>query len=295
MKERTICANGWFALDWDHTFNVMDALYVGRPERTSMSLFDEYVSVLDEQVGNLVILMSGGIDSETVAEAAVRAGIAWEPAIMNLIIDGKVMNSHDTDHAVAFCRKHDVTPRFYDLDLIAFLESDQAMMYAIDCYCISPQLLTHLWLLDQVKGTPVMPGDFHYISNGKFSASEFKYFTYDFWQAKTNRECVAKMLSHTPELVMSTLKLQSDKQLSWLNNYDRKCQLFKLGGFDAQPRRYKQTGFEKILAHFQEKYSGKNLYQAFNDQYRKPLELITPKPEIKIRVSGEITNYLERS
>lgn len=294
MKERTMCANGWFALDWDHAFNKMDALYVGRPERESTSLFNEYVQVLNDIDGNIVIPMSGGIDSETVAEAAVRSGIAWEPAIMNLILDGKVMNTHDTEHAVNFCRTHGVTPRFYDLDLVSFLESDQAHRYAIDCYCVSPQLQTHLWLLDQIAGTPVMPGDFHFISNRKFTASEFKYFTYDFWQQQTGREYVAKMLSHTPELVISSLKLQVNSKIYWMSNYDRKCQLFALGGFDAKPRPHKQTGFEKILEHFQEKYNGENLYQVFNDRYRKPLIEMTPEPIINIRVSQAISSAIKQ-
>lgn len=294
MIKRTICGNGWFALDYNRSLNALDAYYIGETERASMSLFDEYVQVLNEQEGNIVIPMSGGIDSETVAEAAVRAGIPWEPAIMNLIVDGKVMNTHDTEHAVKFCHKHGVTPRFYDLDLIPFLESDLAHQYAANCNCVSPQLQAHLWLLDEISGTPVMPGDFHWILNNKFTVSEFKYFAYDFWHGNTKREYVAKMLSHTPELVQSSLELQVNNPVQWYTQYDRKCQFFALGGFDAQPKPQKQTGFEKILEHFQKKYNGDNLYQAFNDRYRKPLQIITPDTEIRVTVGKSIATYLRR-
>jgi hypothetical protein len=211
---------------------------------------------------------------------------------MNLVVNGQVMNSHDTDHAVEFCRRNGVTPRFYDLDLISFLESEQAHKLAVDCYCVSPQLLTHLWLLDNITGTPVMPGDFHYILGNKFfSTNTFKYFTYDFWQNNTKREFVAKMLSHSPELVISTLQLQKNNQFTWTTQYDRKCKLYSLGGFEAKPRTHKYTGFEHILKHFQTKHNSTSMYQAFNDQYRKPLQKLITQPTIQINVANDIAKW----
>ena len=287
--------NGHIDFAWDKIDNECEFLFGGEFTHTPGTLYEEYVYIL-KGLKNIAIPMSGGIDSEVIAEACVREGIEFRPAIMRYMIDGRCLNTHDIQYAELFCQENKIYPSYFDLDIEEFLGSEEFWFLAKKYYCISPQLVCHLWLLTKLnKYTPVIPGDFMYVANNALSINVFKYHTYDFYFSKDNvGDGVAKILSHTPEIIASQIMLQKDSG-EYSSNYKKKVALYQAGGFEAKARPVKYTGFEEVLKHYQMKYDGDHLYQVFNDKFRTPLEEKIQQPEhIHVWVNEELQEYLDK-
>lgn len=272
--------NGWCILDWEREDNVAQFLFGDEPEREPGTVYEEYAHILNSKK-NLVLPLSGGIDSETAAECCVREDISFQPLIMRLVIEGEIMNDHDIYYAELFCQKHGLTPTYETLDIIKFLNGGIAKSYARKYHCSSPQLATHLWLTEKAQGTVAYVGDFLTVSPLNIGINAWKYFAYDFYFAKTGQDGIAKILSHTPEIVAASVKLQLGvikSDIIYKSNYERKCDLYHRAGFRAEPRKAKYTGFERILKYYQEKYNGKHLYDKFNSMHRAPLIELSDTP-----------------
>lgn len=98
------------------------------------------------------VMFSGGIDSEVVVRSFHAAGIPICAAILRFKDD---LNLHDIRYAVDSCEALAIPYRFYDLDLLKFWEAE-VYEYAARTYCLSPQLCSTMWLVDQIDGYPVM-------------------------------------------------------------------------------------------------------------------------------------------
>jgi hypothetical protein len=286
--------NGHCDFAWDKVENACEFLFGGEMTREPMSLKEEYIDIL-KGLTDVCVPMSGGVDSETIAEACVDAGIEWRPVIMRYMVNGRCLNTHDIQYAELFCEENDKYPGYIDLDIEEFLGSEEFWQICKMYYCVSPQLACHLWMLTKLtKYTPVIPGDFLYTSQNRLSVNVFKYHCYDFYFDKRPVRGIAKLLSHTPEIIASQILLQ--KEITEAEgNYDKKCKLYQAGGFRIKPRPYKYTGFEEVLKHYQMKYDGNHLYQVFNDRYRKPLVEKIQQPEhIHVWVNDELQEYLDK-
>lgn len=286
--------NGHCDFAWDKVDNACEFLFGGELKREPLSLIDEYIEILKD-LKDVCVPMSGGVDSESVAEACVKGGIEWRPVIMRYMVDGRCLNTHDIQYAELFCDKHDAYPSYIDLDIEEFVGGDEFWKLCQLYYCISPQLACHLWMLTRLnKYTPVIPGDFMYVSGNKLSINVFKYHCYDFYFDKAPVRGIPKILSHTPEIIASQILLQ--KEITGAkSNYDKKCQLFRAGGFELKPRPNKYTGFEEVLKYYQLKYGGDHLYQIFNERYRQPLEEKIQQPEhIHVWISDQLQEYLDK-
>lgn len=273
--------NGWYTLDWEREENIAQFLFGEEPKREPETVYEEYARILD-QYNNLVLPMSGGIDSETAAEVCVREGIPFTPVLMKLDIKGRTMNSHDLIYAEDFLSKHGIKPTYLNLDVENFLYGSLTRTYARNYYCRSPQLATHIWLTDKVGGSVAFVGDFLSIVNYKPGINAWKYFCYDFYLHRHQQPGVAKILSETPEIAAASFKLQLEalkNNTKYENSYDKKCKLYKQAGFHAEPREKKYTGFENILKYYQEKYNGEHLYDKFNEKHRQPLEMYADMPD----------------
>lgn len=287
--------NGHCDFAWDKVDNECEFLFGVAPSREPKTLYEEYVDILKNVTGEIAIPMSGGIDSEVIAEACVREGIDFRPAMMRYMVDGgrRCLNVHDLQYAELFCEEHDIYPSYFDLDIEQFMGSEEFWQLAKLYYCISPQLVCHLWLLSKLtKNFAIIPGDFMYMANNSLTVNVFKYHTYDFYFDKTPVKGIAKILSHTPEIIASQIMLQKE-QGGYSNNYDRKCKLYEAGGFKAKPRPHKYTGFEEVLKYYQLKYGGEHRYQIFNDRFRKPLEEKIQQPkQIHVWVNDGLQEYI---
>jgi hypothetical protein len=102
---------------------------------------------------DIVVLFSGGIDSEVVLQSFMFCRIPVRAAITRFRND---LNMQDVYYAVKFCETHSIPYVFLDLDVEKFFESGQALDYAAKVRCVQPQLLHTMWAMDQIDGYPVL-------------------------------------------------------------------------------------------------------------------------------------------
>jgi hypothetical protein len=123
-----------------------------RPENFRNECIETAKLIRKNASDSIYIMFSGGVDSEVVLRSFVEAGIKVSAAILRFKND---LNIHDTSWAVIACEELAVPYRFFELDLLDFWKNE-AWEYANSTYCISPQLLPTMWLVDQIEGFPVM-------------------------------------------------------------------------------------------------------------------------------------------
>lgn len=98
------------------------------------------------------VLFSGGVDSEVALKSFVGAKIPVEAAVLKFKHD---LNLHDISWAIRTCEEFAIPYRIFELDILKFWEND-ALQFADATSCVSPQLLSTMWLVNQVEGYPVL-------------------------------------------------------------------------------------------------------------------------------------------
>jgi len=262
------------------------------------SVKDEYVNVLNKvDADKIVVLYSGGIDSEIVLEALKETNKKYEAAIMRYIIDGKPMNDYDYEYALKYCEKNNVSYQFYDLDLPSFLESGDFILYADRYKCRSPQLCCHMWLMDQIDDFVVLGGDLVTLIDGKLSLfKNYMYMCYYRYLALTGKKGIGNMGVASPGIIASTLKAHKklhEHGYHGASVFRAKHFLIEAGGF-VTDRRTKYTGFENIKRYYSDKYNEQHTVRMFDKLFRKPIETRYPDLPIKLILNDllkqEITN-----
>ena len=128
----------------------------GRCEYEPLSFHDECIRTARRirESTNLPIdiLFSGGVDSEVALRAFIEAGI--EVRVWSVRFRGD-LNAHDAIWVSHVCESLGLRPKILELDLLKFWERD-AMAYAERTQCVSPQLLSTMWLADQTDGFCVL-------------------------------------------------------------------------------------------------------------------------------------------
>ncbi len=210
----------------------------------------------------IVVLFSGGVDSEVTLRSFVEAGIEVSVAILRFRDD---LNIHDFSWAVSTCELLKVPYRFYDLDLKQFWRSD-AINYARDTQCVSPQLLSTMWLIDQVDGFCVLGSGEHYLAKRTIPGQTITETNYlrSHWDL-IEKEKIAAWYRHflvrgrdgcpgffqyTPEIMLSWLvdplaiELWNDRIPGKLDSVSSKLRFYRQH-FELQVRP-KYSGFEKV-------------------------------------------------
>jgi len=215
--------------------------------------------------GPIVVLFSGGVDSEVVVRSFVEAQIPVTAAIMKF---AHGLNEHDISWAFQCCDRLGVKTSVYDLDLETFWES-QLLNYAAPTQCISPQLAATMWLVDQIEGFPVLGSGECLLERSSQSDPSWYLFEKEKIAAWYRHFLLRKrsgapgFFQFTPELMLSfTLDPFVQKKLRSESCSSKEFKLeFYQQHFDVVSRP-KYTGFEKV--------------QELDALYRKKLEQLFP-------------------
>lgn len=214
------------------------------------------------------------------------------------------MNDYDTKYAFDFCHKHGVKHEVLDLNLNDFLDNGHYIKYAIDYQCRSPQLVCHLWLMDQFPDHfPVVSGNLMHVGLNlearDLSLVPMGYMYYCYWRYlhKNKRQGIGNIMQYSPEIVAATLGIARILFREYgrfpNDSYNEKCAALLHGGFDALPRG-KATGFEAIRFYYSDKYNENGTVREFNNRYRKPIEAMVTEPKnLELICSQTIQNALQ--
>lgn len=98
------------------------------------------------------LAFSGGIDSEVMVRSFIEANVPFDITILKFEQD---LNEHDIIYAIDYCTRHSLQYNIVNLDIKKFWASDDFREVAYRTKCVSPQITTHIWLMEQMDGLPV--------------------------------------------------------------------------------------------------------------------------------------------
>lgn len=225
----------------------------------------------------LVVMMSGGIDSELVAESLRLANIPFNAVICRLISKDITVNNHDFQYAERWCKKHSVEIIYCDIDIDK--QSNLLCQYALSASGFSPQYACHMYIMKWCsdKGFFFLAGngemDFIFRDNQYYMLDEQREFTLGNFCRLHNLTGVWQFWKQDARLAAAFLQLPTVKQLMKekvlrILDYKHKC-FADIFEFEA---RIKQTGFEEIQEwDYILRNTMKNVNGKFDDKYYTPL------------------------
>jgi len=256
------------------------------PTRKVKSYFEETLLTSEymyaNKTGKLLLLLSGGLDSEYVFRVFKRLKFDFTPIIIRLV--GKHAeqdyNHHDTVYGFRLCNAFNITPTVIEFDFDKFFDSGEIfeMMHTWSCRGIG--VITLLKIIESLDGFTVMGNDPPYMRLNKelnqwqLEEEEMIHALLRFYKGKNLPGCPF-LLSYTPEMMLSFLldpnivDLVNGKFPGKMGTNSTKSYVFNNGsGFnmehynfdlarkiknneviDMSMPRYKQNGLEVIIKH----------------------------------------------
>ena len=286
-----------FSLD-NHVFSIKVFPPKGKIDTPSMeaekSAFYFYKKKYKSK--RLILCMSGGLDSEIMAEAFLRANVPFSASIWKYKNN---LNNYDIKHALMFCEKNKIDYEIEECDLELFYENKLHFYYGIKYLCNSPQIVVHLYFLEKLLKKPNIavflpwqPPEFFYCQNKKKFTLKIIFFRYlayyRFFQLnKMNGSayfimCRTSLLHSFLKLPITRSIMNQDINFSYYSPYKIKTIMYQQGGFLSKPRKGKFTGFDKMKTVLQTKYG-----MDYNKAFRYPLMKIIPDPEQQLYISSD--------
>ncbi len=253
-------------------------------QRLPLSPFEEAVIAakqIAEQAGSKVTLcLSGGLDSEAMAMAFLRSGVSFDVTTLRFAND---LNVNDIGRASEFCKKHNITQNFIDLDVVKFFEEKKYLNYVDPYFCPSPEIATQLWFAEQIKQPFVWGGEAFrmFVKDGMPSlqaVSEVEAVIYRFIEKK-KLNAVPNFHFFTPELAWAFFNVSTHYKNKFFENdrlplfYEEKLSFYRTCGFPLEAnanRSLKLHGFESLKNYFDTQvFSGQG--KTYNEYFRIPV------------------------
>lgn len=247
------------------------------------------IQEMKPKIGNKpAICFSGGIDSQTVVDSFLLAGEIPEVTILRFEDD---LNSHDVDHALAFCETRKITPTLVNIDIIRFL-NNELYEFAISNKISSPQFATHLYFASKLKEQGFTSAIFG--GNCLFQFDDGDWYTptkeeTDWYKYSKNIDfpIIGSFWSQDWRLsLFATLSMPLGKKDIAEYNYQVKIDGYKNMGYDVIPQTQKYNGFENVKKYYQD-MTGDGW--TFENEFRVKLQQKIGKPQVEpLKISPEI-------
>ena len=117
------------------------------------------------QENNYNLFLSGGVDSENIANILLKCNIRFTPIIVTFSHQNKILNDYDIKYAFDFCKQHNITPTVVDIDIIDFFNTGKVMKYCRAYDCVSPQFAPILHAFEQIEGNIIYSGHHKIFTN----------------------------------------------------------------------------------------------------------------------------------
>ncbi len=223
------------------------------------------IDIAEKAKGPIWVLLSGGTDSEICVRSFYEARVPIQIATLRF---KNKENAHDLQYVEKLRSQLDCEIHYFDMDIELFWRSSEFYKIVDAIQCVSPILACHLWLADQLEGTPVMaqgephlkkdipedyvPGESPYLPSAwRLVESErlcslYKHFIFQ------DRPAVPGFFQYLPEQFYTYLKLNPILQKLIQNEIPGKLgtrtskNQIALQFYPEVEVREKYTGFEKI-------------------------------------------------
>ena len=213
----------------------------------------------------VVVMMSGGIDSELVGESLLLANKPFRVVIGRLKDNETIFNQHDYCFAERWCHKNNIEILYCDIDI--YRQSTVLCDYALSANGFSPQFACHMFIMKWCKDN----GYFFIAGNGEMDIvlhddqycmmEEQREFTLYNFQKLHSIPGVFQFWKQDARLITAFLKLPTVQRLmsekvKRILDYKHEC----FADVFVFELRTKQTGFERI--------------QEWDASLRNPMKLI---------------------
>lgn len=238
----------------------------------------------------VVVMMSGGIDSELVAESLLLAGVKFHCVIGRLLTSTPtrdiIFNSHDYCIAEKWCRKNNIYFEYCDIDI--FKQNSLLCDYAIEAKSFSPQYACHMFIMKWCSER----GYFFFAGNGEMDIvlynneycmmDEQREFTLDNFCNIHSLEGCFQFWKQDGRLISAFLRLPTvielmNRQELRILDYKHRCFADE---FNFEDRR-KYTGFEYIQ---EWDYHLRNYLKSINGEFDS--KFYTPISLFKYEIKG---------
>jgi hypothetical protein len=204
----------------------------------------------------IIVTMSGGLDSELIAQSLYLAGIPFKALIGKLSVevatDLLILNEHDYCYAERWCKKHNIEIEYCTIDV--FRDAKLLTEYAMSSKGFSPQYAWHMYLMKWSTDNGYFfiagLGDIDIVlKNGEYYCVDTqREWSIDIFCENNNLNGIIRFVKLDSRLTASFLKLSTVRKLM-LNKtpvlLDYKHECFSEAFPEMEPRP-KFTGFEKI-------------------------------------------------
>lgn len=207
-------------------------------------------TLYDTHKDKLVLMLSGGIDSEVVLHSFISNGIFPKVAVLRY---ERMLNLHDINYALRICASRGISPTIIDVNVQNFFKT-KLLDFAQFTKCSSPQLNLLMYYADKIDGIPIIGAGENYLvrKEGKkeiYDLEEARVVSmYRFFENRS-REAIPAFFQYTPEIMISYLQkksvyrwVETAKQQGYINSKKIKPAIVA-EEFDIEPRG-KLTGFE---------------------------------------------------
>jgi hypothetical protein len=221
----------------------------------------------------IIITMSGGLDSELIAQSFYLAGIPFKALIGKLTVEVAtetiILNEHDYSYAENWCERHNIEIEYCSIDV--FKDAKLLTEYAMSSNGFSPQYAWHMYLMKWANDNGYFfiagLGDIDIVlkDNQYFCVDTQREWSIDIFCENNNLDGVIRFVKLDSRLTAAFLKLSTVQKLMEDKVpvlLDHKHACFS-EAFPEMKSRPKFTGFEKIqewdsiLRTYMKKYHGK--------------------------------------
>lgn len=242
----------------------------GTTDYISGSFVDECVLAARRIYNNagdlpLNLSFSGGVDSEVMIRAFELAEV---PFRISILCFEYTRNLHDISFAISYCESKGLKYDIMHLDVERFFGSDEFLEIATRTKCVSPQIVTHIWLLQNMEGLPVfgcgegglvkqVPNDYvpgvspYTPSEWHLPVSEKQMAMYRHC-LRTKQKAVPGFFRYTPGQLYTFMdnpivrELAADQRIGKLSSQTSKAEIYRTW-FPDMLHRPKYQGFEKMM------------------------------------------------
>lgn len=213
-----------------------------------------------EELGQPILAMSSGIDSQAAFFSFLQAKVPFSVAIMRFRNE---LNQFDIEFAIELCRRSQVDFKIFELDALDFFVRRRMHIEYHERYRVHlPELASHLWLAQQVGDGIVFSGNPPSIAKSgganRVNMPSEAFFCYDRFYKQNAQKGVGHFFLYTPELINSFLvtptirSMRENHSLSY--DYSSKVQTYLDGGFPVTPQIKKFHGFELIEQNYMDRH-----------------------------------------